>query len=135
MKWFCYSLIGVCLLMCSCRTEYVPIEVVRLDSLYFSKILKDSVYIRDSVLVKGDTVVKNKYVYVYRNLVDTFYVYRDKEIEVPVPVERKLSWWEKMKMDFGGWVILIVALYVVYRMIRWLVLRYRKSDGDIRLKE
>lgn len=135
MKWFCYSLIGFCLLMCSCRTEYVPIEVIRLDSLYFSKVLKDSVYIRDSVLMKGDTVVKNKYVYVYRNLVDTFYVYRDKEIEVPVPVERKLSWWEKMKMDFGGWVILIVALYVVYRIIRWLVLRYRKSDGDIRLKE
>lgn len=135
MKWFLYSLIGFCLLMCSCRTEYVPLEVVRLDSLYFSKILKDSVYILDSVLVKGDTVVKNKYVYVYRNLVDTFYVYRDKEIEVPVPVERKLSWWKKMKMDFGGWVILIVALYVVYRMIRWLVLRYRKSDGDTRLKE
>lgn len=135
MKWLWYSLIGFCLLMCSCRTEYVPIEVIRLDSLYFSKVLKDSVYIRDSVLVKGDTVVKNKYVYVYRNLVDTFYVYRDKEIEVPVPVERKLSWWEKMKMDFGGWVILIVAFYVVYRMIRWLVLRYRKSDGDIRLKE
>ena len=128
MKWFLYSLIGFCLLMCSCRTEYVPLEVVRLDSLYFSKILKDSVYILDSVLVKGDTVVKNKYVYVYRNLVDTFYVYRDKEIEVPVPVERKLSWWEKMKMDFGGWVILIVALYVVYRMIRWLVLKHRKAD-------
>lgn len=134
MKWFWYSLIGFCLLMCSCRTKYVPIEVIRLDSLYFSKVLKDSVYIRDSVLVKGDTVVKNKYVYVYRNLVDTFYVYRDKEIEVPVPVERKLSWWEKMKMDFGGWVILIVALYVVYRMIRWLVLKHRKST-DKRLKE
>lgn len=132
MKWFWYSLIGFCLLMCSCRTEYVPLEVVRLDSLYFSKILRDSVYIRDSVLVKGDTVVKNKYVYVYKNLVDTFYVYRDKEIDVPVPVERELSWWEKMKMDFGGWVMLAVALYVVYRMIRWVVLRHRKSVKEFK---
>lgn len=125
------SLLLFCYLMCSCGTKYVAVESVRYDSLYISKMMHDSIYVRDSVFVKeaGDTIFKDKYkyVYVYKNLVDTFYVYRDKEIEVPVPVEKELSWWEKQKLNFGGWVIGIMFLYVIVKIMKWFVKRTRKG--------
>ena len=132
MKWYHYLiLLLIMYFFCECRTEYVPLEVVKRDSVFIASLDRDSIFVRDSVFVreKGDTVYKykDKYVYVYKNLVDTFTVYRDREVEVPVPVERKLSWWERMKMDFGGWLLVMVAVYVVYRMVKWWVMRTRKG--------
>lgn len=125
------SLLLFCYLMCGCGTKYVAVESVRYDSLYISKMMHDSIYVRDSVFVKeaGDTIFKDKYkyVYVYKNLVDTFYVYKDKEIEVPVPVEKELSWWERQKLNFGGWVIGILFLYVIVKIMKWFVKRTRKG--------
>lgn len=132
MKWFWFSLIGFCLLMCACRTEYIPIEVVRVDSLYLSKLLRDSVFIRDSVYVKdsGDTVFvdREKYVYVNKTRVDTFYIERVKEVEVPVPVERKLSWWEQMKLDYAEWLFgVLVAVVLLMKLKEWAARRLRKE--------
>lgn len=132
MKWFWFSLIGFCLLMCACRTEYIPIEVVRVDSLYLSKLLRDSVFIRDSVYVKdsGDTVFvdKEKYVYVNKTRVDTFYIERVKEVEVPIPVERKLSWWEQMKLDYAEWLLgILVAVVLLMKLKEWAARRLRKE--------
>lgn len=117
--------------MCACRTEYIPIEVVRVDSLYLSKILRDSVFIRDSVHVKdsGDTVFvdKEKYVYVNKILVDTFYIERVKEVEVPVPVEKKLSWWEQVKLDYAEWLFgILVAVVLLMRLKEWAARRTKK---------
>ena len=96
-----------------------------------AKLVHDSVYVRDSVFVRerGDTVYKykDKYVYVYKTKIDTFFAERVRDVEIPVPVERELSWWERMKMDFGGWLLVAVALYVVYRTVRWWVMRTRKG--------
>lgn len=117
--------------MCACRTEYIPIEVVRVDSLYFSKLLRDSVFIRDSVHVKdsGDTVFvdKEKYVYVNKTRVDTFYIERVKEVEVPVPVEKKLSWWEQVKLDYAEWLFgILVAVVLLMRLKEWAARRTKK---------
>lgn len=89
-----------------CRTKYVPVKTVRTDSVFLEKIRKDSIFVRDSVYVreKGDTVYLYKYKYVYKDKLttDTVYVERTDSVEVPVPVERKLSRWERWKMEFGG---------------------------------
>lgn len=127
MKWILFLF----LFLCSCRTEYVPIESVKYDSIFFAKLIRDSVYVSDSVYIRdrGDTVYKykNKYVYVYKDRVDTFFVYRDKEIQVPVPVERKLSWWERVKINFGGWVMLIVFIAFLWRLKTWYARKIRKE--------
>lgn len=127
MKWFLFLL----LFLCGCQTKYVPVESVRFDSLFFSKLIRDSVYVRDSVYIRdrGDTVFvdKYKYKYVYKDRVDTFFVYRDKEIQVPVPVERKLSWWERAKIDLGGWVMLIVFIAFLWKLKTWLARKTRKE--------
>ena len=120
------------LLLCGCRTEYVPIESVRYDSVMIEKLMRDSVFVRDSVYLKekGDTIYKYKdrFVYVYKNRVDTFFAEKIRKIEVPVPVERKLTWWEVVKMEWLDRIfaaLIIVALY--WNLKEWLARRTRKE--------
>jgi hypothetical protein len=96
------------------------------------KLIRDSVFVRDSVYVqeKGDTIYKykDKYVYVYKNRVDTFYMEKIREREVPVPVERKLTWWERVKLEYAEWVFgMIVAIALVYALRQWLARKIRKE--------
>lgn len=125
------SLLLFCYLMCSCGTKYITVESVRNDSVYLSKLIHDSVYVRDSVNVReaGDTIFKDKYkyVYVYKNKVDTFYLYKDRTIEVPIPVEKELSWWERQKLNFGGWIIGLLFLCAIVKVMKWFVKRTRKE--------
>ena len=132
MKWFWYSLIGFCLIMCSCITEYVPLEVVRYDSVMIEKLMRDSVFVRDSVYLKekGDTIYKYKdrFVYVYKNRVDTFFAEKIREIEVPVPVERKLTWWEVVKMEWLDRIFAALVIVALYWTIKeWLARKIRKE--------
>lgn len=120
------------LLLFGCRTEYVPLEVVRYDSIVFVSLDRDSVFVRDSVYLKekGDTVekFKSKYVYVYRDRVDTFYMEKMSEVEVPVPVERKLTWWERVKLEYAEWLIgVLVAIALVYALRKWMARKVRKE--------
>ena len=128
MKWLLFLL----LFLCGCRTEYVPVESVRYDSVMIEKLMLDSVFVRDSVYLqeKGDTIYKYKdrFVYVYKNRVDTFFAEKIREIEVPVPVERKLSWWERVKVKYAEWVIgALVAIALVYALRQWLARKIRKE--------
>lgn len=128
MKWVVLLL----LCLCGCRTVYVPLEVVRYDSIVFVSLDRDSVFVRDSVFLKekGDTVekFKSKYVYVYRDRVDTFYMEKIREVEVPVPVERKLSWWERVKLEYAEWLLgVLVAIALVYALRKWMARKVRKE--------
>ena len=122
MKWYHYLiLLLIMYFFCECRTEYIPIESVRYDSLMIEKLMRDSVFVRDSVYLqeKGDTIYKYKdrFVYVYKNRVDTFFAEKIREIEVPVPVERKLTWWERVKLNYDECVIaVLVAIALVYAL-------------------
>lgn len=125
-KWVCIILL--ILTICSCRSvKYVPVETVRTDSIYINKIQRDSVYQRDSIYVRdrGDTVTvyRDRYLYRDRLVHDTLYVNRTDSVQVPYPVERELTRWEKFRLDVGGYaiftvvtVILIVVGYMVYKL-------------------
>ncbi len=120
------------LLLCGCRTEFIPIESVRYDSIMIEKLMRDSVFVRDSVYLKetGDTIYKYKdrFVYVYKNRVDTFYAERVREIEIPVPVERKLTWWESVKLKYTEWLIGVVfVLVIIYAVRKWVLKLFRKE--------
>jgi hypothetical protein len=41
-------------------------------------------------------------------------VYKDKEVQVPYPVEKALSPYQQFKQDYGGWAFLIVLLAFIY---------------------
>lgn len=125
------SLLGMLVIMgavCSCsRVQYIPVETVKRDSLYINKLVRDSVFVKDSVMVvKGDTVTEYRYRYVYKYVgkTDTLYVEKVDTVNVPYPVEKQLSKWERIKMDAGGYAlfaIIITVLVTVGRLFYKLV--------------
>lgn len=110
------------LLVCSCRTvKYVPIETVKVDTTYINKLQRDSIYMLDSVYVKekGDTVLIEKYKYLYRDKLvrDTMYISKADSIQVPYPVEKELTKWQQFRMDFGGWAMCIVVISILILIV------------------
>lgn len=109
----------------SCRSiKYVPVESIQYDSVYLNKVVKDSIYIKDSVLlVKGDTIIeyRYKYIYQYKDKTDTLYVTKTDSVQVPYPVEKQLTWWQQFQIDVGGWAIgiaIILAIIVIMVVVR-----------------
>lgn len=134
MRRFIYILIiflisGICL--SSCRSiKYVPLETIRTEYKTRDSIRFDSIYQRDSIyiLIKGDTILqykyKSQYHYLIINKVDT--VIKTDSVHIPYPVEKRLTWWQQVKIELGGWafgVIISIILFVVY----WLVHRMQKK--------
>lgn len=129
MKRLIYVILLV-LVVCSCTSvKYVPVETVRTEYKTRDSIRHDSIYQRDSIytLIKGDTVYKykEKYLYKYLFLNKTDTVLKVDSVQVPYPVEKKLTRWENAKIKVGGWAIsfilafvLTVAVWLVYRRIR-----------------
>lgn len=113
----------------SCRSvRYVPVETVKHDSVYVGKVVRDSVFVKDSVLVvKGDTVTEYrwKYVFKYKDRTDTLYVSRTDTIRVPYPVEAKLTKWQQFKMEAGGYAIALAVILVI-AVAGYFVMKIRK---------
>ena len=113
----------------SCRSvRYVPVETVKHDSVYVGKVVRDSVFVKDSVLVvKGDTVTEYrwKYVFKYKNRTDTLYVSRTDTLRVPYPVEAKLTKWQQFKMEAGGYAIALAVILVI-AVAGYFVMKIRK---------
>lgn len=123
------------------------------DSLVMHHVIntRDSVAIHDSVVIIKDEQgnIKERLIVRYRdrwhatqdNLTlqrqldrykasnDSLRATRKERIEVPVPVEKKLSRWEKLKMDVGGWAIGAMSTFIlasVGYILVWLLKKYRK---------
>lgn len=123
------------------------------DSLVVKQVIniRDSIAIHDSVVIVKDEQgnVKERLIVRYRdrwhatqdNLTlqrqldrykasnDSLRATRKERIEVPVPVEKKLSRWEKLKMDVGGWAIGAMSTFIlasVGYILVWLLKKYRK---------
>lgn len=121
-------------LLAGCKSvQYVPLETVKTDSVYIDRYQHDSIYQRDSVYVNrwtdGDTVYQDKivYKYVYRDKVkyDTVSVLRSDTVRVPYPVERRLTKWEQVRLNVGGWVIALVVITILV-VVGWAIYKIRK---------
>ncbi|WP_302452119.1 hypothetical protein [Phocaeicola coprocola] len=109
--------------ICSCRTvKYVPVETVKIDTTYINKLQRDSIYMLDSVYVKekGDTVLIEKYKYLYRDKLvrDTMYISKADSIQVPYPVEKELTWWLKIKIAIIDFVMVVCILVIIFFVLR-----------------
>lgn len=124
-------LVFITFMLASCRTEYIPVESVRYDSIYFAKMQKDSIYIQDSIYIKekGDTVFvdKFKYIYKYVNIQDTCFIEKTDSILIPYPIERKLTWWERKTQNLGDWIVELIIIFILYRLLGWLIKKTRKE--------
>lgn len=104
-------------MLSSCTsTRYVPVESVKTDSIYLTMQRRDSIYIRDSVIIRqaGDTVYVDKVRYRYRDssVRDTVYRYLDREVPVPYPIEKKLGWWDRTMIAAGEILIPVILLFI-----------------------
>ena len=124
IKGFLWGIMACILIsmLTGCKSvQYVPVENVRTDSVYIDRFQRDSIYQRDSVFVNrwtaGDTVYQDKVVwkYVYRDKVkyDTVAILRSDTVRVPYPVERRLTTWEQVRLNVGGWAIGAVIIFIL----------------------
>ena len=100
------------------RVQYVPMQTVLKDSIVFHRIDIDSVVIKDSIFVDRTKDTVYKYVerwqekYIIRN--DTTVIERVDSIPVEVKVEKQLTRWQQIKIDYGDNVlVMLVAVIVV----------------------
>lgn len=116
------------LFMLSCESvKYIPVETVKTEKEYVDRFKTDSVHVRDSVfvLMKGDTVYKDRTRTVYRDRFsrDTIHVRQRDTIREPYPVEVIK---EKYRVPKSLWwlVILLAGLSVpsVLKILRKLKL-------------
>jgi hypothetical protein len=125
-----FAVVVLALLMCSCKTvEYVPVieHEVHHDSIYFTQVQKDSVWLHDSILIKdrGDTVWVEKWhtKYIEKLRIDTTYIAKVDSIPVPYEVtkyvEKKLSTPVSILMTIGMMAVLaaFIALAVWLKKI------------------
>lgn len=122
-------------MLTGCKTKYVSVPeyhtqyVVRTDSVE----KWDSIYLHDSTYIYkvGDTVSvyvyrdKFKYKYLDRIHIDT--LMKTDSIRVPYPVEKRLTKWERVKMETGGISLVIICVIIIYFMIRFIRLLARSK--------
>lgn len=123
------------------------------DSLITRQVIniRDSVAIHDSVVIVKDDQgnIKEKLIVRYRDrwhatqdaltllrLIDRYKASNDslraiktEYKEVPIPIEKKLSRWQKIKMDVGGWAIGAMSTFllaIIGYIVVWLLKKYRK---------
>lgn len=117
----------VCAAIFGCSTvKYVPVESVKLDSVYFNRYERDSIYIKDSVFVssRADTVFLNRWHNVYRDRIvrDTLYKSVCDTTTVVREVPREFTKLQTLKMNIGSgvmWAIpIILFLYILYRKLK-----------------
>lgn len=131
IKVIWYALLGAVLLLAvgclltSCKSvEYVPVEVIKKDTVYQSKIIRDSIHVHDSIRVevKGDSVIVDRWhtKFIDRLLTDTLYVYKTDSIMTPVPVEKRLTKWQQVCIDYGKFTMGATVLLAVVLLV-WIL--------------
>ena len=124
-----YSLTLFLSLCCSCKMpQYIPVETIKTE--YRDNFVRDSIYRYDSIYIKekGDTLIFERYRYLYRDkfirdsifINDTIRV--PYPVEVPKPVKKPLTRWQNFQVWSGR-----IALVVVLFLLIYFVLRLKKK--------
>ena len=117
--------IAIALLCCACgTTQYIPIETTRTE--YCDNYLRDSIYLWDSVFIKekGDTLIVEKYRYLYRDKIVRDSIFINDTIRVPYPIEvvkevkKPLSSWQNFQVWCGRIALVIALLVILYFVLK-----------------
>ena len=109
-----FLLFSAIILVGCTTTKYVPVENVKVDSIYVAKIERDSIFERDSVFVavKADTVFFSRVQYRYRDRIvhDTISVQCSDTITKVIEVEKSLSYWQQKKIQMSEVILCLAPL-------------------------
>lgn len=99
-------------LFVNCAPKVVPVERVKIDSVFIAQYQRDTVYRQDSVIIRtiADTVYKDAWRYIYRDRIvrDTVLKVRRDTVPRVVRVEKELSTMDRIKLSLGE-----VAFYAI----------------------
>lgn len=157
MKGCFYSLVGVVLIMllslllAGCKSvQYVPVEKVKTE--YVSR--TDTVSKIDTIISEKETIIREadsgliaklglqlkdneKAILVLQKELErqvskesehkTDTVLKTDSVQVPYPVERKLTKWEQIKMDAGGIALGVCVAFIIILIIIFLVRAHKKT--------
>lgn len=116
-------------MMChSCKQiEYVPVIENHTDTMYISKVQRDSIYLHDSTYIKekGDTLLIEKWhtKYIEKQLHDTTYVATHDTIPQPYEVVKEVKYTPKLVKLLawlGGIGILAGIVLLIFRIRKFL---------------
>ena len=120
MKKLLIIIAAVAMLTGCKHTEYVTVDRLRTDTLYQTKVERDSIVWRDSIFVReftqGETihVETTRWLTRYRDRLRTDTVYKSKVDSVMKEVIRevpaKLTRWQRFRINFGTAAMLIALL-------------------------
>jgi len=128
--YFCLVGAVLCIvvaILCGCSTvKYVPVIENHTDTVLITKHQRDSIWQHDSVYIKeytkGDTFfidrLKWQTKYIEKVLHDTSYVANHDTIPQPYEVEKKLSRFDRLKIDYGGYGLGLAFLFIMLYLIR-----------------
>ena len=117
------------LMLASCTpVRYITQTSVQRDSIYITQLQKDSIYMHDSIatVLKADTLVIERWhtKYIERLITDTMSVIKTDTMRIPYPVEKPLSWSEKMLIKTGKWASTAIGLALIILVSYILIKRF-----------
>ena len=132
---FLFLLAAVLILGSCTTTRYVTVPEIHTDTLIQTTVRHDSVMSHDSIyhMEKGDTILIEKWHTKYRERLvhDTLYQHRVDTIAKPYPVpeyvEKKLSWWQRLRLHLGNIMLVLIGAAVLYAAARL----YMKIKGPL----
>ena len=119
---FMVALLSLCT---ACKTkQFIPIETIKTE--YRDKILRDSIFLYDSVFVKqtSDTVFFERYRYLYKDKIIRDCIFVNDTIRVPYLVEvikkekAPLSGWQNFQVWCGRIALALALLVAIYFALR-----------------
>ena len=142
-----FILLLFCFILTGCRSRYIPPPQESYINVRDSVVLRDSVVIRndinkiDSVIIKDSTVLVMdtsgniirtelyRYKEVNRQLTEKYEALQaeysrlealKQQVEyVPYPVEKELTWWQKIKLSIGEILIILVLVLLSNLVVRF----------------
>ena len=105
----------------------LPVIVERVSTLDTASILENK-YARSEAVVSAGRLshsletkpvlepVKVQKEIVYRDSV----VYRDRVVKEEIQVERKLTWWQRLRMKVGGASLIVFLIAIIYLIIKYM---------------
>ena len=113
-------------LLYSCKSvKYIPVETTKIECR--DNLVRDSIFRYDSVFVKykGDTMILQKFRYLYKNRIVKDSIFINDTIRVPYPVEvikqvkAPLTSWQSFQIwcgRFALFALLLICIYFVWKL-------------------
>ena len=118
--------VAIATMLLSCKSvKYIPVVTTKIE--YRDNFVRDSIFRYDSVFVKdkGDTLILERYKYLYKNRIVKDSIFINDTIRVPYPVEvikqvkAPLTSWQSFQIwcgRFALFTLLLACIYFVWKL-------------------